>query len=480
MKRTWLGAAVAVLAGGLSSAPTSATAGTPSATGRDPLIGVNVVLTTEISDRILADLGTHGRVRDTIPEINAVTVQARTSELRAIRGLAYVAAAGPDVEGAGAPVDTVTADSFTDGVSTWDLDAVDITETGVGRIQNLDGDGVYVAVLDTGLVDSWRQYFPDERVANQYGISFGGGGGELGTVSTQPNKWEHDQNSHGTNVTSTILGWLGRPSGRMYNGVAPMATVIPVKVINQSGVSWSSVIARGIVYVANLKRGALAGSPVVINMSIGYSEPDPVLLAAIDYALKQGVVVVAAAGNRGDRGMLYPAAYPPVISVAASGWIGQWQPGADGNITNFVYSDDVPDPTKATDFFIPEWSSRALYGQDLDVAAPGVWTVGPYQLNSGQLRYAFISGTSMASPHVAGIAALMLQKNPGLKASDIENTLQTSAIAMDPGCRDVVELLPPPADAFAIVPPSPVCWAAGAAGSGLVGATLALALTSEP
>ena len=79
-------------------------------------------------------------------------------------------------------------------------------------------------MLDSGLLDSWRQDFPQERIATQYAIALGGGGGERGEVSTPRNKWEHDQNSHGTHVTSTILGIA---SGTPVNGVAPMATIIP-------------------------------------------------------------------------------------------------------------------------------------------------------------------------------------------------------------------------------------------------------------
>jgi hypothetical protein len=81
-----------------------------------------------------------------------------------------------------------------------------------------------VAVLDTGLLDSWRQYFPEQRIATQYATAFSGGGGEVGNVSTVPNQWEHDQNSHGTHVTSTILGYKLGTAAR--NGVAPLATVI--------------------------------------------------------------------------------------------------------------------------------------------------------------------------------------------------------------------------------------------------------------
>jgi len=166
-------------------------------------------------------------------------------------------------------------------------------------------------------LSTWRQYFPEERIATEYAKSFGGGGMEKGTVSEQPQKWEHDTNSHGTHVVSTILGYsfYGTP----INGVAPVAKVIPVKVLNQNGSGWSSAVAAGIVYVADLKAGPLANHPVVINMSLGGPELDAVEKAAIDYAIGQGVIIVALAGNEGEAGMGYPGAYAPVISVAAAG-----------------------------------------------------------------------------------------------------------------------------------------------------------------
>ncbi|HEV3483999.1 MAG TPA: S8 family serine peptidase, partial [Vicinamibacterales bacterium] len=270
-----------------------------------------------------------------------------------------------------------------------------------------DGRGVYVAVLDTGLLDSWRQYFPEQRIATQYGIAFSGGGAEMGHVSTVPNQWEHDQDSHGTHVTSTVLGF--KFGTRIVNGVAPLATVIPVKVLGQGGFGWSSVIAAGIVYVTDLAKGPLAGSPVVINMSLGGSQLDAVEKAAVDYAVANGVIVVAAAGNEGKAGMSFPGAYAPVISVAASGWVGEWTPD-----NAWWRTKDVADPTAARDFYITDFSSRQKPGQDLDVAAPGSWVVGPYQTQSGKTSFFFLGGTSMASPHVAGIAALLLQKNPAL------------------------------------------------------------------
>ncbi len=197
-----------------------------------------------------------------------------------------------------------------------------------------------------------------------------------------------------------------------------MATVIPVKVLNQNGSGWSSVIARGIVYVADLKAGPLANSPVVINMSLGGPTLEVMEAAAIDYAISKGVIIVASAGNEGLEGMGYPGAYEPVISVAASGWTGEWVGGR-----TWWYTGDVADPTNPNDYYITDFSSRELAGQDLDVAAPGSWVVGPYQTNSGQLSYYFLGGTSMASPHVAGIAALMMQKDPSLTQVEIEEKL---------------------------------------------------------
>jgi len=441
-------------------------------------IGINVLL-TEISDEILADLSNYGKVNDVLYSIDAVTMRIKESDLGTIQALPYVLAANPDAVRTGSPIDTVLVEDFANGLSTWNLDAINVTDFGFGNRQVVqDGTGVYVAVLDTGLVDTWRQYFPEERIAVEYAKSFGGGGGMMDTVSEQPNKWEHDVNSHGTHVTSTILGFS--LNGRPVNGVAPLATVIPVKVLNQNGSGWSSVVARGIEYIGELKAGPLADYPVVINMSLGGSALDGVEKAAIDYAIEQGVIIVASAGNNGTYGMGYPGAYAPVISVAAAGWTGEWKPWT-GDLTypttrnsSWWWNQNVPEYETSGEFYITDFSSREMPDQDLDVAAPGSWVVGPYQVNSGQLSYYFLGGTSMASPHVAGVVALMAQKDPDLDNVNAEMILENTALEMsagwvwDPYYPDWYP------DYFGYPDGLKITWGDDAVGSGLVDAAAAL------
>lgn len=423
-------------------------------------IGINVLLNQDINDDILTELGTHGKVLNTMYEINALTMRIKSGDLENIKTLPYVAAANPDAERNGSPVNTVPVTNMANGLSTWDLDAINVTEFGFGnRTVPQNGAGVYVAVLDTGLVDMWRQYFPEERIAEEYAKSFGGGGGQSVNVSEQPNKWEHDTDSHGTHVTSSIVGYS--LNGTPVNGVAPYATIIPVKVLNQNGSGWSSVISQGITYVADLKNGPLADYPVVINMSLGGSALDAVEKAAIDYAIESGVIIVASAGNSGNAGMGYPGAYEPVISVAASGHVDEWKLGG-----SWWYATNIAEPTNADDFYITDFSSRALTGQDLDVVAPGSWIVGPYNTNSGQTSYYFMGGTSMASPHVAGVVALMVQKDPTLTATEAELYLEASAIPIPAGSRTI---LAGPAGPFI-----EVSWGSNATGSGLVDAQAVL------
>lgn len=437
-------------------------------------VAVNIVLTLPVTNTALQKLSKFGRITSVIEKINAVTMRTSYGEISALRELGIVRSLNEDAARSAIPVrvySEISSATVSTGFGSWNLDMIDVTEGVEGattRKVSQTGAGTYVAVLDTGLLRSWRNYFDSDNIAEEYGVAFGGGGGEQGSISTQPNKWQQDQDSHGTHVTSTIIGYK-YTNNRRIEGVAPDAKVIPVKVLGQNGSGWSSVIAAGIVYVADLKEGPLSGSPVVINMSLGGSVLDDVEKAAIDYAISKGVIIVASAGNSGFRGMGFPGAYAPVISVAASGWTGEWTPVTFPG--SWWRSLDVPE-TGSESAYITDFSSRQLSGQQLDVSAPGSWIIGPYQTN-GQLSWYYLGGTSMASPHVAGVVALMMQKNKNMLQSLVESKLKSSAWPIIHRAAAV--------RSYAGFPLMPISWGDNAVGSGLVNAAAALsAVTAAP
>lgn len=377
------------------------------------------------------------------------------------------------------------------GYSTWDADLINSEASDVSQT----GAGVYVAVLDTGLAPNWRDYFPKERVATELGTGFDQPvsfkahkidpcGYDVAVGKLHQTTWVGSTGStHGTHVASTILGYFYRSNYDalggfpippvVVRGIAPDVTVIPVKVLADYVIpalpkcptplpsekvvfGTSEMVAAGINYATDL---AIAGyRPMVINMSLGGSELDPVEKEAIDRAIANGVIIVAAASNDGEAGMDYPGAYPPVISAGSVGWTGEWLYPGDGpryRMWWLKYNDapmlpgsgDVADPTVVDDVYLSDFSSRAYAGEQLDVLAPGSWVRGPYpgspgyshlpwwsngqgdlHMNPGNFYY--VGGTSMATPHVAAVVALMLEKNPALTAAEVEAILKGTALPM--------------------------------------------------
>jgi subtilisin family serine protease len=467
------------------------------------------------------------------------------------------------------------ATSTAGGYSTWDSDLINVDQV------SQTGAGVYVAVLDTGLAPNWTDYFPKARVRADLGIGFeqqvnfkaAADGKDPCGVEVEKGQLRKTTyigsrgSTHGTHVASTIIGYSYRSNSDLYSGfplpaiqvrgIAPNATIIPVKVLADYQVpampqcpveelqkqglvvfGTSEMVAAGIDYVTSLKTGVLKGKPVVINMSLGGApneEISAVEKAAIDRAIAAGVIVVAAASNDGELGMSAPGSYPPVISAGSVGWTGEWlDDGASGNppangaryrmwwlqnvrgngtgeagALTALYpgsGDTVEGAGVLDDVYVSDFSSRErqdVHPQDLDVLAPGSWVRGPYPgdgnyahlpwwsrgigdilgLNPGNFYY--VGGTSMATPHVASVAALVLQKNPGLVQTDVEAILESSALPLAPtGSQQVWDPFHVDADGNSAPGFYPVPWdtdcdgvACDAVGAGLLQADAAVAAT---
>lgn len=345
------------------------------------------------------------------------------------------------------------------------------------------GKGVYIAVLDTGLVPNWRDYFEEDKIATEFGRAY-----LAATLRAHynPNAWEADTDSHDTHVTSTIIGFWIYDFYRV-SGVAPDVKIIPVKVLNNAGWGWFADVIGGILYIADLYEAEVETggnvlppygdiNPIIISMSLGGPVGVPALEWAINYAIGKGVFVVAAAGNAGNAGMDYPGAYEEVISVGAAGWTGEWSVGA------WWRTADVPERGEglAEETYVTFFSGREGPEQDLDILAPGSWVVGPYLAygaahppywaNGVPGQYYYLGGTSMATPHVSGVIALMLEKDLEDGSIDlnqfvVEAILESTALYIAPGSAWV----PDPWGGY-----SYISWGANATGAGLVQADLAV------
>ncbi len=206
-----------------------------------------------------------------------------------------------------------------------------------------------------------------------------------------------DDSGHGTHVAGLIAAILGNNQG--IAGVCPSCRIMPIKVLNANNVGTWGDLAEGIIFAAN--HGAR-----IINLSLGSFSPSQTLNEAIAYARQYDVVIVAAAGNSGLNQPFYPAALDGVLAVSATS-------AQDG------------------------WWTLSNYGDFVDLAAPGDLVYSTYHdLDNTYGGYAFMSGTSMATPLVSGLAGLLLSLEPNLNAEDVATLLQDGAEDLGTSGRD--------------------------------------------
>ena len=239
------------------------------------------------------------------------------------------------------------------------------------------GTGVKIFVLDTGISSAHQELAG--RVSRGFSAVSDGRGTE-------------DCSGHGTHVA-------GIAAGASY-GVARSATVVPVRVLDCSGNGTLSNVLAGLDWVLGQHR---SGTPAVVNMSLS-GDASTTLDRAVNRLIDAGVSCIVAAGNSGkDACTESPARIPRAITVGAIGLLDR-----------------------------RAWFSN--FGSCVDLFAPGVDIPSAWHIaaNSSNL----LSGTSAAAPHVAGVAALLLEQNRGLSPSTVSNSIRTSATANvidDPG-----------------------------------------------
>jgi thermitase len=255
-----------------------------------------------------------------------------------------------------------TPDADIDAPEGWDL-------LGLGAFPGAGG--VKVGIVDTGILQSHPE-FAGGRIANCGGVNnFGVSLGVIiiGSDPTIASGKCVDDNGHGTHVAGTIAANANNGTG--VAGVAFNSPLAICKALNSGGSGTLAMIANCITWLN--QQGAK-----VISMSLGGSSGSATLQSAVTNATNNGSLLIAAAGNSGNSSLSYPAAYAEVVSVAAT----------DQNDAKASFSQ---------------------FNADVEVAAPGVNVLSTW--SDGGYRTA--SGTSMATPHAAAVAALIAGTNPG-------------------------------------------------------------------
>ncbi|RXJ02948.1 hypothetical protein DS745_05025 [Anaerobacillus alkaliphilus] len=192
---------------------------------------------------------------------------------------------------------------------------------------------------------------------------------------------------HGTHVAGIIAAEANNGIGGM--GINPNAKILPIDVFGREWGAYDYSIAEGIMHAIEKKAN-------VINMSLGSFFPSPIIEEAVEKAIDAGIVVVAAAGNSGSNMKGYPASFPGVISVGAT--------NENKELAQF-----------------------STYGPSVDIVAPGEDVYAPVFDVDKRSSFIKASGTSMASPVVAGVASLLLSKYPNLTPYEVKYILEKTA-----------------------------------------------------
>ncbi|MFA4872472.1 MAG: S8 family serine peptidase [Patescibacteria group bacterium] len=264
------------------------------------------------------------------------------------------------------------------------------------------GEGVVVAVVDTGI--AYEDYIdPVKGTVFKQAPDFAGTTFVAGYDFMNDDAHPNDDEGHGTHVAGTIAQTTNNMIGT--TGIAFKASLMPVKVLGANGSGTLADVADGIRWAAD--HGAK-----VINLSLGTTATSNTVKNAVAYAYGKGATIVAAAGNDGKKRNMYPAAYNEyVIAVGAVRY--DKQRARYSNYGSFV------------DLVAPGGDLNV--DQNKDGYGDGVLQQTFAQGNSTQFGYYFYQGTSMATPHVAGAAALLMSKgviNPSEVRSRLESTAQ--------------------------------------------------------
>ena len=222
-----------------------------------------------------------------------------------------------------------------------------------------------------------------------------------------------DDNGHGSHVAGTIAQSTNNSIGAA--GMAYGVSIMPIKVLGADGSGLGSYVVNGI-------RWAADNGADVINLSLGAAQSSQTELEAVQYAYEKGAVVVAASGN-GDTSVSYPAAYDDyVMAVGATKYdrdrapYSNYGPSLDVVAPGGYLFDALGRANDQNDDGYPDGILQQTVGNDPDTPSD--------DLVSG---YFFFEGTSMASPHVAALASLMLSRNPDLSPEEVYATIRNSA-----------------------------------------------------